>query len=828
MGLYDYISGITVLIYFFMFLIILNGNKTSIRNAFLGLIAISIMWTGGSLLMRRQALPSYEFWYHISLFGIFLMPVLYFKFIMEYTLNVKKILMYVYGTLMSSFFFVNLLTGFFIPPPIIEVSNGVEVMVYRNIGSSIYIMYIAVGLMIIHMFYWFYKEVKGNPSMKGMIIPITVGISALFIGNLFLVIPAFQTFPIDILGGLVNAFALFFALTKRNPFKLKMLMSESVGYATCFLLGFLTLLMLNPIIIASLNKLNVVENTWTVWYLGIFSLLLILYLTAWRMIIFGVFIKEEEEKVELLNQFSATVTTSLDSKYIFESSMDIIDRVVGSFGIYFALKTDDYFQVVHSNFALADFTVKLNQENPILQSLTKEHTCAVVKECKENGSYQEMNETDKKVMKNLETSHVFGLIDAKGIYGLLLISDIHAKKGLRHQDILRIQSICTMVSIALKNAASYEKAIIESQTDNLTGLFNRNHFYNQIDKSFIEEKDNSIALVMINLDDFKLYNQLYGVKKSDRALQVISSILRDNVGKNGCISRFSGKEFTIILPRYDVRSTLKLVESINNQIKEYVTLKTKELEKLITTSVGICVYPFGADNASELIENVQQAIYQIKRNGKNNVQVFETFVNNNQDSEKRSISSIYDEHKSTIYALTAAIDAKDHYTFSHSENVAKYAVAFANKLNLNKDIIENIRQAALLHDIGKIAIPEHVLNKPGKLTKGEFKLMQGHVDASIDIIRHLPSLDYVIPAVLGHHERYDGTGYPRRISGEDIPLTARILCLADSVDAMLSKRSYKTEKTVEEVIEIVQTESGKQFDPNLSKLFTENFESIIK
>lgn len=96
-----------------------------------------------------------------------------------------------------------------------------------------------------------------------------------------------------------------------------------------------------------------------------------------------------------------------------------------------------------------------------------------------------------------------------------------------------------------------------------------------------------------------------------------------------------------------------------------------------------------------------------------------------------------------------------------------------------------------LHDVGKIGIPEYVLNKADKLTDDEYETIKGHVEASIDIIRHLPSLDYVIPAVIGHHERYDGKGYPRRIAGEDIPLTARILCVADSFDAMTSKRCYK-------------------------------------
>ena len=157
--------------------------------------------------------------------------------------------------------------------------------------------------------------------------------------------------------------------------------------------------------------------------------------------------------------------------------------------------------------------------------------------------------------------------------------------------------------------------------------------------------------------------------------------------------------------------------------------------------------------------------------------------------------------------------------------MAYYATELAKALHLNPDVIEVIRQAALLHDVGKIGIPETILNKPAKLTDEEYEVIKGHVEASIGIIRHLPSLDYVIPAVIGHHERYDGKGYPRRIAGEDIPLTARILCVADSFDAMTSRRCYKAGMPLERVLKILREEEGHQFDPKLARTFEELIEN---
>ncbi len=153
--------------------------------------------------------------------------------------------------------------------------------------------------------------------------------------------------------------------------------------------------------------------------------------------------------------------------------------------------------------------------------------------------------------------------------------------------------------------------------------------------------------------------------------------------------------------------------------------------------------------------------------------------------------------------------------------MAEYSTALAVALNLNKDHIEIIREAALLHDIGKIGIPEEILNKPGRLTREEFETMKTHVEHSIAMIRHLPSLDYVIPAVIGHHERWDGKGYPRGISGEDIPIAARCLAIADSFDAMTSKRSYKQALPVDFAIKEIEDQAGRQFDPRLAKVFVE-------
>ena len=173
----------------------------------------------------------------------------------------------------------------------------------------------------------------------------------------------------------------------------------------------------------------------------------------------------------------------------------------------------------------------------------------------------------------------------------------------------------------------------------------------------------------------------------------------------------------------------------------------------------------------------------------------------------------------TVRALTASIDAKDPYTCGHSERVANLAAQLARAHGLPETIVERVRIAGLVHDIGKIGVPEEVLRKPGRLTDEEFEMMKAHPAIGHHILQDIPQLDDVLPGVLHHHERFDGRGYPQKIAGESIPLMARIIALADSFDAMSSNRTYRAAMSRERVLTEIRQCAGSQFDPDLAEIF---------
>jgi putative nucleotidyltransferase with HDIG domain len=191
----------------------------------------------------------------------------------------------------------------------------------------------------------------------------------------------------------------------------------------------------------------------------------------------------------------------------------------------------------------------------------------------------------------------------------------------------------------------------------------------------------------------------------------------------------------------------------------------------------------------------------------------------------KSNQKIKEDHLELILALSKALDSRDTYTSNHSTNVARYASEIAKKMKLPQNDIEIIYKGGILHDIGKIGIPENILLKPGSLTCEEYHIIKNHPKIGYEMIKHVSDFNEtgVLDIVLYHHERYDGKGYPRGLSGTDIPLFARIMAIADSFDAMTSKRVYRNEIDLENTLIEIKRNKGTQFDPEITEVFLSFF-----
>lgn len=190
------------------------------------------------------------------------------------------------------------------------------------------------------------------------------------------------------------------------------------------------------------------------------------------------------------------------------------------------------------------------------------------------------------------------------------------------------------------------------------------------------------------------------------------------------------------------------------------------------------------------------------------------------------VQKVKEDNLELITALANALDSRDSYTMNHSENVAKYSVAIAEKMNLSKESCDIIHKGALLHDVGKIGIPEHILKKNGRLTNEEYKIIQSHPTIGYEMIKHVGNFqdNGILDIVLYHHERMDGKGYPAGLNGDQIPLYARIVAVADTFDAMTTKRVYRDASNIDNTLNEIWKNKGTQFDPEIVDVFLSLFD----
>jgi len=404
-------------------------------------------------------------------------------------------------------------------------------------------------------------------------------------------------------------------------------------------------------------------------------------------------------------------------------------------------------------------------------------------------------------------------------YGFFLVCCQECdKKEVQGEKCLRL--LCTLGMLALRSGWYAGEAWIKSVTDDVTGAYNRRYLLKRLN----EDMGNSVlqaALIDINVDDFKLYNEMYGYMQSDSLLQFVADIIRGEKSTRGELYRFGADEFLLLEPGMAEAQALETAERIRKKIRQ-VSKDKKKLIHPLTVSCGIVLFPENVAVKEDLLGSCSRAVYYAKVRGKNQTALWK------KEDHPREGSGYYrssfEKIAPTIYAFMAAVDAKDQITFRHSLKVSEYATTLAQALGLKEEEVEIIREAGLLHDIGKIGIPENILKKQSFLTEEEYAVMKEHVKNATEMIRFLPDMNYVLPAVVAHHERYDGKGYPSGLAGEDIPLGGRCLAIADSFDTMTARRPYKEPMRISYAVRELEKGKNTQFDPYLTDVFLQLIE----
>ncbi|MBP3925197.1 diguanylate cyclase [bacterium] len=438
---------------------------------------------------------------------------------------------------------------------------------------------------------------------------------------------------------------------------------------------------------------------------------------------------------------------------------------------------------------------------------------------------------------------ILPMISLNKCVGVMLIG-----KENTHSDIGLYSFIANYCALFVHNAELVNQTSLYANTDTLTSLYNHRGFQERLSGELEKAKVNNtkLSIVMLDVNNISKINRELGHAKGDEVIKLVADKIKQNMRSNDIAGRYGGDEIAIILPETDTTDAKYLAEYFT------YTLSCCFVDDVgpVKVSVGIATYPECSTDQEKLLILAEQAMYISQAKGyKEGMSAIISSADFNfwADEALESFAAIIAKRHSQLgvnfeeelvhkfnneqiisqnhlmemaTSLAGAIDAKDPYTKDHSTSVSRYSEALARALNLPESEVQRITLGALLHDVGKIGIPENVLKKPGKLDDNEWEIMKQHPSIGAEkVLAPNEALRDLIPIVKYHHERVDGNGYPEKLKGDEIPLAARIVAVADAYHALISDRPYRKGMAIQKACEILQEGAGKIWDTELVRHF---------
>jgi len=327
--------------------------------------------------------------------------------------------------------------------------------------------------------------------------------------------------------------------------------------------------------------------------------------------------------------------------------------------------------------------------------------------------------------------------------------------------------------------------------DKLTGLYNRAFLEEEIER-VDTVRQLPISIIMGDLNNLKLINDTYGHETGDQLIKRAAEMINNSCRKEDIIARWGGDEFVVLLPQTTVEKSEDIIRRINDQIA------TEEGELAVSISLGTAAKTAKDEDLMAVLSKAEDRMY------------------------KNKIASRKSARSSVLSAFLTSLKEKSSETEEHVQRMSKMAKRFGEKVGLSNSEQDRLYLLTQMHDIGKIAVSEEILNKPAKLSQEEWEIIKKHTETGFRITSNIEDFANISAEILHHHERWDGSGYPEGIGGQDIPLLSRMLTIIDSYDVMISGRPYKKAVTEAEAAAELKSCAGSQFDPELVERFIES------
>ncbi|MDD3014591.1 MAG: diguanylate cyclase [Candidatus Gastranaerophilales bacterium] len=419
-------------------------------------------------------------------------------------------------------------------------------------------------------------------------------------------------------------------------------------------------------------------------------------------------------------------------------------------------------------------------------------------------------------------------------------------KNQQNDEILSV--LANYLALLIRNKQLSERFNQDINVDTLTGLKNHRDLQEKLSLEIknAENKGQPVSIIMIDINNITQINREHGHAKGDEIICLVAEKVKQSIRNIDIAGRYGGDELAVILPETDNSAACYIAEHINHSISCCLI----DDVGTVKVSIGVATYPTCSEDQEKLLILTEQAMFISKNKSYQsgataivsaqdidfwNEMALDSFaaviakrhsqwgINYEDELVKKFHSESLSSNSHLIDVVTSlagAIDAKDHYTRGHSQSVSRYAEALARTLNLPESEVEGIKLGAILHDVGKIGIPENILRKPGVLSQQEWDIMKQHPSIGAKkVLQPIQALKNLIPIVEHHHERWDGNGYPGNLKGEEIPFGARIVSIADAFHSLISDRPYRDALSIDRAVDILRVGAGIQWDRDLTRKF---------
>jgi len=370
--------------------------------------------------------------------------------------------------------------------------------------------------------------------------------------------------------------------------------------------------------------------------------------------------------------------------------------------------------------------------------------------------------------------------------------------------------------------------------DPLTGVYNYRYLMERLPVEVYRSKryGEPFSFALLDIDYFKSVNDVYGHHIGDKLLAEFANFIKNTLRQSDLFARYGGEEFAVLMTNTDKLGAQYLANRLRNKLNAHI-FKIEKTEIKVKMCIGIATLSSDeyCDTYDKLLAAADKALQRAKESGSNIVVIYSELYKPQKkimakvspyeevNVLKRKISRLSERVDRVVlesmYAFSKSMEARDNYTAEHADEMVDIVLRIGKEIGLSQELLNNLERSATLHDIGKIGISDAILRKEGKLTSEEYETIKMHPKIGAEIIRAIHFLREVVPIVLHHHERWDGKGYPSGLKAREIPLLARIVCIADVYQALISDRPYRKAFSKEEALDILKKEAGSHFDKGL-------------